>query len=376
MIHMADRVAVSAPPLGLTGAAQKFFDLSIDLLCLAGVDGYFKALNPAWTRTLGYSEDELMSRPYVDFVHPDDRAATLTEANKLAMGFPIIHFRNRYMCKDGTFKWLAWTAGAATEEGLIYAGARDITSAVYMEEEEMRHTRQQLERVQVALKSKAFKVVFQPIVDFHTREVVGLEALARFGLRPWRPPNEWFADADDVGLLPELEMRAISAAFSYMDRLPDGAFLSVNASPETMLTRNFQSLLQEVDGRRLVVEVTEHVAVDDYNALQQAVSHLRGRGVRLAIDDAGAGFSSLRHIVHLVPEFIKLDNFLTRGIDDDPVKRALASAMVSFAAEIRAQLIAEGVETKGEMLALGELGFEEAQGYYLGKPRKSPRLPF
>jgi PAS domain S-box-containing protein len=343
------------------------------MLCLLGLDGYFKAVNPTWTRTLGYSRDELMARPYAEFVHPDDRAATETEAGKLAMGFQIIHFRNRYICRDGTYKWLSWTASAATDEGLIYAGARDITSTVFAEEEEVRFLRQQLERIQVALNTKAFKVVFQPIVDFRTQEVIGLEALARFGARPWRPPNEWFADAGEVGLRPELEMRAIREAIAFSKRLPEGVFLSVNASPETLLTKAFNAATEEFDGNRLVVEVTEHAAVDDYNALQRSVAQLRNRGVRLAIDDAGAGFASLKHIVRLVPEFIKLDNFLTRGIDSDPVKRALAAAMVSFAAEIGARLIAEGVETKGELRALAELGFEEAQGYYLGMPEKTPR---
>jgi PAS domain S-box-containing protein len=109
---------------------ESFFHLSVDMLCVAGIDGYFKHLNPAWSRTLGFTEAELLARPYMDLVHPDDRASTAAEAQKLASGSITIHFRNRYACRDGGYRWLAWTATPAESTDLIYAVARDITQEV------------------------------------------------------------------------------------------------------------------------------------------------------------------------------------------------------------------------------------------------------
>jgi EAL domain-containing protein (putative c-di-GMP-specific phosphodiesterase class I) len=255
---------------------------------------------------------------------------------------------------------------------LIYAGARDVTAQVLAEEEELEAMRKRLERIKGALEGRDFSMMFQPIVDFRNREVVGLEALARFKARPHRPPDVWFEEADSVGLLSELELFAVTHAARYAHRVPAGTFMSVNVSPQTLVAPGFPLAIEGVDGEQLVVEVTEHAMVEDYNQLSRAIAELRGKGVRLAIDDAGAGFASLRHIVHLVPEFIKLDLSLTRHIDADPVKRALAAAMVTFANEIGSRLIAEGVETAGELKALENLGFAEAQGFYLSKPRRYP----
>ncbi|MHC4402195.1 MAG: SpoIIE family protein phosphatase [Planctomycetota bacterium] len=106
---------------------RRLFDLSLQMLCIAGVDGYFKCINPAFERTLGYTRDELLSRTFLEFVHPDDRAATLNELDRLAEGMPTVHFENRYRCKDGSYRWLAWTSTPKGANGLIYAAALDVT---------------------------------------------------------------------------------------------------------------------------------------------------------------------------------------------------------------------------------------------------------
>src|SRR3982074_427029 len=116
-------VAAPAPPAASPPATEKFFDMSADMLCLAGLDGYFKVLNKAWNDTLGYRDDALLQAPDGDFVHPDDRAATIVEAAKLGKGFKTVNFRNRYRCKDGRYKWLAWTATPVLDNSTTYAAA-------------------------------------------------------------------------------------------------------------------------------------------------------------------------------------------------------------------------------------------------------------
>src|SRR5207302_9668407 len=160
---------------------------------------------------------------------------------------------------------------------------------------------------------------------------------------PVRPPDQWLTDAAATGMEPQLEMHAIRCAIERACSLSRSFFLSISASRDTLLSEDFGEVVSGVEGDRLVVEVTEHAAVDDYEPLQRAIGGLRRHGVRLAIDDAGAGFSSLKHIVRLVPEFIKLDLFLIRDLNDDPVKRAVVAGMLGVASQIGARLIAEGV---------------------------------
>jgi anti-anti-sigma factor len=109
------------------GRLERFFDLSLDLLCIAGFDGYFKMLNPAWERALGFTRQELQARPYTEFVHPDDRMSTRAEQTKLLEGSPVLHFENRYRTKEGRYRWLNWKATPFAGEQVIYAAARDTT---------------------------------------------------------------------------------------------------------------------------------------------------------------------------------------------------------------------------------------------------------
>lgn len=113
---------------------DRFFNLSLDMLCVAAFDGYFKQLNPAWETTLGWTKEELLAKPYLEFVHPDDRESTITEAKKLSTGGVTIIFENRYLCRDGSYKWLQWNAIPFLEQQLIYAAARDVTERKQMEE--------------------------------------------------------------------------------------------------------------------------------------------------------------------------------------------------------------------------------------------------
>jgi EAL domain-containing protein (putative c-di-GMP-specific phosphodiesterase class I) len=208
----------------------------------------------------------------------------------------------------------------------------------------------------------------QPICDLVDGRPRGYEALSRFAGPNARTPDRWFADAADVGLGVELECAAIAAAVRLLPLLPADTTLSLNASPTTVVSGALDALFNVAEPERLVLEVTEHADVGDYDELCRHLERLRARGVRLAVDDAGAGFSGLQHILKLQPDSIKLDMALIRGIDVDPARRALASAMQSFARQTGAMLVAEGVETAAERKTLIALGFMRGQGYLLGRP--------
>ena len=149
-------------------------------------------------------------------------------------------------------------------------------------------------------------------------------------------------------------------------------YLSINFSPDTVITPQFMQMVSETPLERVVVELSEHLPVTDYDMLNQSLGQLRARGGRLAIDDAGAGFASLQHILRLSPDVIKLDITLTKGVDSDQARRALAFALTSFASEIGADIVAEGVETRSELEALKALGVVYGQGFYLGYPAPAP----
>jgi EAL domain-containing protein (putative c-di-GMP-specific phosphodiesterase class I)/DNA-binding NarL/FixJ family response regulator len=227
------------------------------------------------------------------------------------------------------------------------------------------------ERVRRALDEDVLHTVFQPICTL-AGSTVGAEALARFRGPPSRGPVRWFAEADEVGLLRELELAAVRAALAALPALPDHVYLSVNVSPGTLATPGFLRLIAASDGARVVVEITEHARIHDYESLQESLVAVRELGARVAIDDAGAGFASLRHILRLEPEFIKLDRTLIDGIEGDRSRQALAAGLISFAEKIDATIVAEGIERPAEVDALAELGVRYGQGFFFARPAPLP----
>ena len=227
-------------------------------------------------------------------------------------------------------------------------------------------------RIRRVIDGDGLAMHFQPIVELSTGAAVGSEALARFSDEPTRPPNEWFREAREVGLGVELELTAIRMALAEVGNTPGGTYISVNASHRVASHEGLLDLLDEAPVERLVVEITEHEPVEDYDALTSALQQLRRRGVRIAIDDAGAGFSSLRHTLRLAPDIVKLDISITRDVDSDRGRRALASALISFADEMEMAIVAEGVETPAERETLLELGVPFGQGYLFARPAPLP----
>ncbi|MES2443140.1 MAG: EAL domain-containing protein [Pseudomonadota bacterium] len=222
-------------------------------------------------------------------------------------------------------------------------------------------------RVEAAIAAKQPAIVLQPIHRLDTGRSAGAEALARFADAGTRPPNEWFAEAFEVGLGVALEMAAVRNALAAMAYVPADHYVSINVSPETALTEELETCLRESGRSNLVLEVTEHAKVEDYGALRTALKRLRSHA-RIAIDDVGAGYSSLRHIITLEPDILKLDMSLTRDVDRDPARRALAGAMVNFASRIGASIVAEGIERVEEHEVLRDLGITYGQGYLFSRP--------
>ena len=227
-----------------------------------------------------------------------------------------------------------------------------------------------VERVRQSLDGRALAIALQPIVSLPSERVAGYEALARFDIAPIQGPDRWFADAESVGLRVELEQAAIVRALAELPHLEPDAYLSINISPVTLLQCGLDDLFPVAIRPRIVLEVTEHAPISSYEALADAIATLRGDGVRLAVDDAGAGFASLRHIIKLAPDLIKIDRSLTADIEHDVRVRALAAAIITFARETGVAVVAEGIETRSQLDALTALGATSAQGYLLGRPMR------
>jgi PAS domain S-box-containing protein len=219
--------------------------------------------------------------------------------------------------------------------------------------------------IQAIIDARAFHPVFQPIVELHTGAVVGYEALTRFA--DGALADVVFASAARVGLEVELEVATLEAALGAAAVLPPEAYLSLNASPALIGSGRLGPLLAGVD-RRITLEITEHAVVADYAVLRREVAAL-GPTVHLAVDDAGAGYASLRHILELAPNFVKLDLGLIRGIDTDPARQALIAGMSYFAVKRNVRLVAEGIETAAELETLRSLGIPYGQGYLFGRPQ-------
>jgi PAS domain S-box-containing protein len=221
------------------------------------------------------------------------------------------------------------------------------------------------QRLTKVIERREFFPVYQPLCDAKSERIVGYEALTRF--EDGVAPDVRFAEAYRAGVGEKLELAAIEAAIAGAAAIPPGMWLNINATPDVVMDGGgLQRLLSGCD-RDLVLEVTEHSEITDYHAFRQALLEL-GPHVRLAVDDAGAGFASLRHILELRPAFVKLDRQVIMGIDDDEARQAMVAGLRHFAQNTGCWLIAEGVETAREMEALKALDVRYVQGYLLGRP--------
>lgn len=212
---------------------------------------------------------------------------------------------------------------------------------------------------------------FQPIRSLDTGRAIGAEALTRF---PSTTPGRFFARTADSEPTSDMELLAIEKALDAGRRLPSGLDLSINLSPETMADTRLAPILREsgISLDRIILELTQGTPIDDYAALVATIKSLRDMGLRVAVDNFGTGHASLRHLVELKPDFVKVARELVAGIDKDPTRHALGAALVGFARATGTLLVAHGIETEEQRATVARLGFDAGQGFLLGTPTVSP----
>lgn len=342
--------------------------LSTEWLWETDLEGRLTYSSEGSRTLLGYAPESLVGRPSLDLLHDvgsrkraehllSDRPSTL-------MGWQDVELVMRH--RDGEPVRLAGTAVAIRDEKGRPAGfrgvCRPLDAKAPVGDPDVRT------RLDHFLAEPALDVALQPLVNLADQRIVGVEALARF--RDGRGPDQWFRDAQECGLAKQLDIVAFEAATALLEEIPEDVHLSVNAGPDLLLDPRLRRRLVQsgLPLHRLVIEITEHARVTDYAALTDAVASLREHRVRFAIDDTGAGYASLNHVLQLRPDVIKLDRGLITGIESDPARRALVTALVLLALELGATVTGEGVETPAQLEALATLGVDHAQGFLLARP--------
>ena len=274
---------------------------------------------------------------------------------------------------DGELYGTFCAAGLTTDKGLtkrdkslmtVLASAAAVIIEPGVREQERR--RELLGRLEPVLAAGGPLVVLQPIVDLATGVRVGSEALSRFPAAWDKAPDVCFAEAHSVGLGHELELVALDRAAEHLTAVE--GYVAMNISPATLLLPEFSALMERLPLERVLLELSEHDQVEDYDALAAALAPFRAGGMRLAIDDVGAGFSTLRHIVVTAPDVLKMDRSIVSGVDTDPVLTRLVGSLVEFGHGGGATVVAEGVETAAEAVVLRDLGVDLGQGWFFGRP--------
>jgi PAS domain S-box-containing protein len=319
----------------------------------------------------GVEPEAMVGRSVFDLLSPDrqGRARGLLEASvRERRGWSGLTFEAP--AAGGELRWVETSGVVHTDSRGGVQGFTATTRVLGADAVEGLTLEEARRRVDAVLTGDGLTTVFQPIVNVASGEIAGYEALSRFGGEPPQTPDLWFADAERVGLVVDLDILAVRTALAGAQQLPDDVYVSVNVTPTTLQSGRLAGVIDAgpIPGHRIVVEITEHVSVVDYQTLREPLTELRSLGVRLAVDDAGAGYASFRHILRLRPEFIKLDREIIAGVNADAARKALAAAVAMFALDVGASVIAEGVETSDEVSMIATLGIEAVQGYLLGRP--------
>ncbi len=339
-------------------------------------EGTFDFCGPASETLLGYRPGDLIGEPIALVADPAALASARTSLTSRVhpdngWGSVIMECRHR----DGTPVWLEVSGRIRVDAERNPSGYEGTSKALGGEETQIRAREAAKQRIETMLAEESFLTAFQPIHNLQEGAPVGVEALTRFLGDPGRSPDIWFDEAFSVGLGTDLELLAVRMALRTAMKLPEHLYISVNVSPATCLDPRLPAVIEE--GRlppdRVVLEITEHASVADYDPVIEVLCRLRRSGVRIAVDDTCSGFASMRHILKLHPDFIKIDRSVISGIDTDTGQRALGLCLVDFAGAIDARVIAEGIETRDELTTVTELGMTAGQGYFLGRPSVSEK---
>ena len=336
-------------------------------------DGTYRFVSAAARELLGYEPEELVGTWAYDLFHPDDVPKVSGVHRSVLDGAPAtVVYRLRR--RSGEYRWVETTTRIV---GGRDGAPREIVCCTRPAREAAPHADDAsyeacVARIAGTLEAEAIVPVFQPVVSLVDGRTIAYEALARFPGDPAHTPDRWFADAWHVDLGIPLELLAVRAAVEALPLLPSDADLCVNVSPETVATLGFRDALGNA-AHRVIAEITEHRRLEEADFARR-LAPLRAAGGRVAVDDFGAGHASLSQVLAVSPDWIKLDLTLTRRLDESPMARALAAALVSFAREVGIGVIAEGVEDERQVATLEALGIRYAQGYLFGRPAPVAQL--
>jgi PAS domain S-box-containing protein len=335
----------------------------------AGPEGIFTYCSPGVRDLLGYDPSELIGRRALDLVAPEDRSL-VRAIQDVAAGTSTGWERAeaRWLHANGHVVRLVGSAEPLVDGGGHLVGYRGIR---YWAEEADELLLARRQRIRGILTDRRYTIALQPIIDVVTGEWVGAEALCRF---QEGSPEHVFAEAAHLDLGEEVEAAAMQSALDLLAEIPPAQYVAVNLSPFALSHPTVLDVLDahRRDMARIVVELTEHVSINDYEKVFDVLTPYREAGLRVAIDDAGGGYASFLHIVNLRPDIIKLDRNLVAGIGTDPAKRAVAHAIRDLAAELGAAAVAEGVESAVDSRAAAEHGLPLQQGYVIARPTADP----
>lgn len=333
-------------------------------------EGCWRHVSPETSRALGFTPEELAGNLLFDYLHPEDLERVVV-GHRAALEGNQQEITHRLRRRDGLYSWFETTTRTIVDE--VRGKVAEIACVSVPLDQfdpapaspEVRHAR--LEQLREVLASEEITPFFQPIVELTTGRVIAYEGLSRFPGDPARTPDRWFAEAWELGLGVQLELLAVRLIARSLPEIPDDIGVCINASPPTMAASGFMSSLG-ARAERVTVELTEHLEIRDYRDLRAALAPLQEAGGKTAIDDFGAGYASLAHIVKLNPDWIKLDISLTHEVVENPIAHSLARALTSFGEGMGIGVVAEGIETEDEREALIEIGVRFGQGFFLGMP--------